>query len=188
MAQVSRDVRPYPRSHQRQRGQTMILTIAVLLVLFLGFLYVMRRTMIDTVTAGNTLSRQRAVQVTDVVMRNLETAIINAYGSQRLEISGVGQGWWRAVAPGTALPANFWSTCQGAGCASIPVSVNGQNLPFTALVSVQSTGRQPDTYACAGSKDQAAFYYDVNIHIVELSGVTAANTETVLKLCVPTPN
>ncbi|MBV8122527.1 MAG: hypothetical protein JO370_00415, partial [Paucibacter sp.] len=53
--------------------------------------------------------------------------------------------------------------------------------------SVQPTGRQPDPFACQ-MQNFAAYYYDVNIHVTEASGVTAANTETVYKLCVFDPN
>ncbi|MBV8503055.1 MAG: hypothetical protein JO006_15230 [Paucibacter sp.] len=176
------------RSQRGQRGQTLILTISILLVLFLGFLYLMRRVMIDTSVAGNTVARQRDVQVADIALRNLEQTIFNAYGDQPLERSAIGQAWWRAVAPGTALPATFWSTCQAANtCAVIPVTVNGQAMPYTALASVQATGRQPDPYTCQ-MQNFAAYYYDVNIHISEASGATAANTETVYKLCVFDPN
>jgi len=184
MGQVSRRSGPA----RRQRGQVMILTIGVLLVLYLGFLYVMRRTMIDTWSDGNTVARQRDVQVADIALRNLEQTIFNAYGDQPLEQSAVGQSWYRAVAPGTALGATFWSTCQSAAtCAVVPVSINGQSLPYTALASVQPTGRQPDPFACQ-MQNFAAYYYDVNIHVTEASGVTAANTETVYKLCVFDPN
>jgi len=177
--------RPVPGG---QQGQVLILTITVLLVLALGFMYVMRRTMIDSVASGNTVARQRDVQVADIALRNFEQTIFNTYGDQRLEISAVGQAWWRPVAAGTALPTNFWSTCAAAGvCSSFAVSVNGQALPYTAWVSVQSTGRQPDLYACQ-MQNFAAYYYDVNIHVVEASGTTAANTETVYKLCVFSPN
>lgn len=184
MAQVNR---------RRQRGDTLILTLCILVVLLLGFVYVSRNLLYDTVMAGNNLSRQKNVQVADVAMRNLEQMIFNVYGDQQLEQSGVGQPWYRVVPANTSIPDGYWANCLGAAaasrCGSVPVTVNGSALPYTALAVVQTTGRQPDPYACP-NQGFAAYYYDVYIHTVEASGVTSATTETVYKLCVfdPTSN
>jgi len=182
MAQVSR---------HRQRGETLILTLGILVVLLLGFVYVSRHIMYDAVMAGNNLTRQKNVQVADVAMRNLEQLIFNVYADQPLEQTGVAQPWYRVVPANTSIPDGYWNSCLGASaanrCGSVPVTVNGTALPYTAQVVVQTTGRQPDPYAC-NLQNFSAYYYDVYIHTVEASGVTSATTETVYKLCVFDPN
>lgn len=181
MAQVSR---------HRQRGKTLILTLCILVVLLLGFVYVSRHILYDAVMAGNNLTRQKNVQVADIAMRNLEQLILNAYGDQQLELTGAGQPWYRVVPANTSIPDGYWASCLGAStadsrCGSVPVTVNGSALPYTAMAVVQPTGRLPDPYACPqGSGDFSAYYYDIYIHLVEASGVTSATTETVYKLCV----
>ena len=178
-------------SRHRQAGETLLLTLGVLVVLLLGFLFVSRHIMSDAQMAGNNLARQKNVQVADVAMSNLSKMILDAYGGQRLEDIGAGLPWFRTVAANTVIPESYWATCLGASaattrCGNVPVTVNGTALPYTALAVVQTTGRQPESDGCL--QNFAAYYYDVFIHTVESSGVTSATTETVYKLCVYDPN
>lgn len=176
----------------RQRGDALLLTLLVLAVLFTGVVYAMRSTMYDSLASGNTLARQRNVHVADIALRQLESLILAAYNNQPLEISGVGQAWYRNVAAGTVAPPNsYWASClgnstAGLNCGSLNLKVNGSNLPSglpqTALAVVQPTGMQ-DAYACS-TQGYRAIYYDVFINVAEPNGGTSAITETVYKLCV----
>ena len=55
-------------SLNRQRGDTLLLVLLTLLVLFLGGMYMLRSVMLDSQMAGNTLARQKNVQVGDIAL------------------------------------------------------------------------------------------------------------------------
>lgn len=173
-----------------QTGEALILTLLVLVVLYLGFLYTMRYVMTDAQMAGNNLAQQKNAQSADIALRNLETMMYQASNLIALELSANGQPWYRVVAPGTAGPNTaYWKSCLGNSssaqrCGSVTVKIGNTNLPFTALAVVQPTDRR-DLYACPlGNGALAANYYDVFINIQESSAATSATTETVIKLCV----
>jgi len=174
----------------KQTGEALILTLLVLVVLYLGFLYTMRYVMTDAQMAGNNLAQQKNTQSADIALRNLESVVYQASNLVALELSASAQPWYRVVAPGTAGPdAAYWKTCLGNSsnalrCGAVNVQIGNTALPFTALAVVQATGRQ-DLYACPlGNGALAANYYDVFLNIKESSGATSATTETVIKLCV----
>lgn len=180
------------RRQAKQNGEALLLTLLVLLVMYLAFLYVMRNVMSSSQMAGNNLTRQKNVQVTDIALRNLEQRIFDTYGDQPLEQTGVTQPWYRTVAANTSIGASYWNNCLGnsdstARCGTISVAVGSTNLSYTAYAVVQTTGRNPDPYAC-NLQNFSAYYYDIFIHVVEASGVTSATTEMVYKLCVFDPN
>ncbi len=177
-----------------QRGDALILTLLTLLVLGLGFLVSVRTVAVEAQLAGNNLARQKAAQVSDVALRNLESTIQTTADGTALELVGAAQPWYRDVAAGTAAPnTTYWSTCLGNAnssrrCAAVAVAVAGKALPYTALAVVQPTGRKADTFSCGigqvgSGSEQAGLYYDIFIHVVETAGTAASTTETVYKLC-----
>lgn len=172
----------------RQAGEALILTLLVLVVLYLGFLYTMRFVMSDAQMAGNNLALQKNTQSADIALRNLEDVIYQASNLVPLEINATGQPWYRVVAPGTAGPdAAYWKACLGNAsaanrCGSVNVAIGNTGLPFTAKAVVQPTGRT-DAYGCEVGT-LSALYYDVFLNIQESSAATSAAIETVVKLCV----
>ena len=172
---------------RRTRGETLLLTLVTLLILSLGLLYSMRNVSLDALLSGNTLARQKDIQVSDFALRALEQAILNVYADQPLEISASGQLWYRSVAAGTAPPsAAYWKTCLGSGnaatrCGSLVVAIGNGAGAYTALAVVQPTGRS-DAYAC-GLSQFHALYYDIFINVAEPGGVTSTTTETVYRIC-----
>jgi Tfp pilus assembly protein PilX len=177
-------------SAHRQRGDILLVTLIFLLVFLLGLVVSTRDGAVTTLATGNTLARQKNVQITDIVLRQLETQLLNTSNGMPLETAATGQPWWRVVPAGTAAPAaSYWDSCLGnnstaSRCGSISASVNGQALPYTAYVAVQPTGRWDSTSCGLGpSPPFIAAYYDVFIYVKESNGATAANTETVFRLC-----
>lgn len=172
----------------KQMGEALILTLLVLVVLYLGFLYTMRYVMSDAQMAGNNLALQKNAQSADIALRKLEDVIYQASNLVPLEISATVQPWYRQVAPGTPGPdAAYWKACLGNAssadrCGAVAVAIGNTALPFTAWAVVQPTGRT-DAYACEVGT-LTALYYDVFIYIQESSAATSAATETVIKLCV----
>lgn len=170
---------------RRQAGNILLTTLIVMLLVFLGFLYMARDTLVDTQLTGHMSARQKAIQAGDLALRMLEESILSASAGQPLEIAAAGQPWYRPVPPGQSGPdLNYWAHCQGAsppancGVVSLPPGV-----PYSAYAVVQPTGRTDD-FSC-GLSQYKALYYDIFLHLVASSPQsTAADTETVYKLCV----
>jgi Tfp pilus assembly protein PilV len=188
-----------------QQGFVLLLTLITLLVLLFGVLFTMRGTLLQTAMTGNTMQRQKNVQASDLALRQVQQAIIqtaNSAGDVPLEIAATGKAWfyippntsqvWPVPGTGTGAPASYWQTCQSAGtcdtvanAASVispapPALANG----YTALVTVVPTNQPNDAYSC-GNTGFTATYYDIFLHTQEANATTAANTETVFKLCTP---
>jgi len=187
---------PAPRAGARrsQAGDITLVTLIFLLVCLLGLLVAMRSSTVETLMNGNNLARQKDVQVGDVALRQVESQILSTYGGAPLETSAVNQPWYRDVTAGTAAPQTtttptYWDTCLGNStaslrCAALTLPSNGTTPPYTAYVVVQPTGRYDTTSCSVGTAGQfTAEYYDIFLHIVESSGATAVNTETVYRIC-----
>ncbi len=180
---------------RRQRGYVLFVSLIALLVLYLGFLYFIHGTLSDAQLTGNAVQRSKNLQASDLALRAVMQQIDQiAASGQMLEISATSQAWWRAVNPGTAIPdATYWSQCAQstdptARCEQV-AAPTGSSLPghyadqYQSLAVVQPTGRF-DSYSCQ-IPQYTAVYYDIVIHTAEANGRTAADTETVYKLCVP---
>jgi type II secretory pathway pseudopilin PulG len=177
----------------RQRGDSLILTLVVLVVVTLGFLYAMRTVVTDTVVAGNNLQKQKDNQATDLALRIFQQNTLGPYALalQDLAIFAVNQTWYRTVPPGSGAPTpDYWNSCLGnantaARCAQVILPANlgtAPALPYTALAFVQPTGKTDD---CGNKSGLRANFYDVYVHIREVAGATTATSESVFKLCVP---
>ena len=178
-------------SRQRQRGDVLLYTLLATTVLVLGFLYAMRTAVIDTMMSGNLLTHQKEVQVSDLALRWMENTIASSYAGQALELGSQANNWawYRKVAPGATPPTDaanpgYWKSCLGNTTASLRCA--SISLPsaagYTALALVQPTGHT-DASQCP-IPGAVPRYYDVFIHISEVSGLTSATTETIYKLCV----
>ena len=86
--------------------------------------------------------------------------------------------------PTDAANPGYWKSCLGNTTASLRCA--SISLPsaagYTALALVQPTGHT-DASQCP-IPGAVPRYYDVFIHISEVSGMTSATTETIYKLCV----
>ncbi|MDE3009797.1 MAG: hypothetical protein KGI67_02810 [Pseudomonadota bacterium] len=171
------------------RGEALILVLVTLLVMCLGLLYTLRSVTVDAQMSGNTLARQKDMQVADIALRNLESQILAVYGAQPLEVSAGSQTWYRAVPAGTAAPtASYWNACSGNSnttlrCAAetVSVTVGSVVLNYNVLAVVQATG-QSDDYTC-GLTQYRALYYDIFLNVTEPNGATSSTVETVYRLC-----
>jgi len=193
-----------PVARRPERGYVMLLTLITLLVLLFGVLFTMRGTLLQTAMTGNTMQRQKDVQASDLALRLMQQTIIQtaqSAGSVPLEIAANGKAWFYIPpntgspwpVPGTGTAATYWQTCQAASTcdtvanAASSVTPPPPSLPagYTALVTVVPTNQPADAYSCANT-GYTANYYDIFLHTVEANGTTAANTDTVFKLCTPT--
>jgi hypothetical protein len=208
MAALTPSIARQPRTYQPQQGYVLLLTLITLVVLLFGVLFTMRGTLFQGVMTGNTVQRQKDVQVGDLALRQVQQALIatvQGAGNQVLDVAASGQPWYYAptVAPATpasAVPgangpyASFWTTCgSNSQCAPLssmvsvlnpaPPAINdASGQPYRVLVSVWPTNRPTNAYAC-GTTGYTASYYAVFLHIAEASGSTAINTQSVIKLC-----
>ena len=180
------------------RGYVLLLTLISLVVLLFGVLFTMRGTLLQSVMTGNTLQRQKNVQASDLALRQVEQTIVSTVqgaGTVPLEVAAAGKAWFYIPpgpaawpAPGAAgANAGFWSTCAGVHCDSL-ANVVGTVAPQLGgdriLVTVVPTNQPTNAYAC-GATGYTASYYDIFLHTAEANGTTAANTDTVFKLCTP---
>lgn len=179
-----------PRScaaRQTQRGEILLITLVLLLLMLLATVVGMREGLTSTWMTGNTLARRKDVMSADIALRMVESQMVAASGGSALEIVAAGQPWWRDVPAGTAPPDDaYWAQCLNNGdatkrCAQVALNVNGAAIPYTALAVVQPTGRS-DAVSCNLAQYRAA-YYDVFIHVTEANGATGATTETVYRIC-----
>jgi Tfp pilus assembly protein PilX len=179
---------PTPRSARAQRGFVLLLTLIVLIVLLFGVLFVIRGTLLQTVMTGNTMQRQKDVQAGDLALRIVENTIVQSSqgaGSVPLEISASGQSWFYVptTTPWTVPTTTaYWSSCSAGSSTAPCASVSGLPSSYSASYIVVPTNLPTDPYACLNT-GYTAVYYDIFIHTSEVNGVTAANTETVFKLC-----
>lgn len=110
---------------QREQGYILLLTLITLVVLLFGVLFVTRGNLLQTVMTGNTLQRQKDVQVGDLALRQVQLAIIqtacggNPNTCGLLQTAAQGQPWFPVTDAGAAMPwsgnsptQTFWASCQ----------------------------------------------------------------------------
>ena len=184
-------------------GYVLLLTLITLVVLLFGVLFTMRGTLLQGVMTGNTVQRQKDVQAGDMALRQVQQAIIqtaSGAGLVPLEIAASSKPWFYVPintsspwpVPGSSSAPTYWQNCQAAKtCDTLSnvataISPAPPALPggYTVLVTVAPTNLPVDAYAC-GTTGFTATYYDIFMHVQESNGTTAANTESVFKLCTP---
>jgi Tfp pilus assembly protein PilX len=203
MAALSHRQAPRP-----EQGYVLLLTLITLIVLLFGALFTVRGTLLQSIMTGNTLQRQKGVQISDAAIRQIQQLIIQTAqgaGNVPLEIAANGKPWfyippattpatpWASPGLATGVNATFWQTCVSAGsCDTVANAAQGitptpPSLPagYTALVTVVPTNLPVDAYSC-GNTGYVATYYNIFLNTQEENGTTRANTETLFKLCTPT--
>ncbi|HOI65065.1 MAG TPA: hypothetical protein PLD03_00495 [Thiomonas arsenitoxydans] len=113
------------RPAKQEQGYILLLTLIVLVVLLFGVLFVTRGNLLQTVMTGNTLQRQKDVQVGDLALRQIQQAIIQtACGGypntcNSLQNTAQGQTWFPMTDAASAMPwtgnfptQTFWANCQ----------------------------------------------------------------------------
>lgn len=204
MAALTAHKSPAAPQARRQQGYVLLLTLIVLLVLLFGALFTLRGNLLQSVMTGNTAQRQKNVQAGDLALRQVQQALITTIQSSgtTLDIAASGQPWFYTPTttpwplPGTpGANANFWATCMTAGhCDTLsdmtsaispapPSVTDGNGKPYQVLVTVTPTNRATDQYACGTNNLYYARYYAIFLNVREANGTTAANTQTVIKLC-----
>lgn len=110
---------------QREQGYILLLTLITLVVLLFGVLFVTRGNLLQTVMTGNTLQRQKDVQVGDLALRQVQLAIIQTAcnGSPNtcglLQTVAQGQPWFPVTDAASSMPwtgstyptQTFWANC-----------------------------------------------------------------------------
>lgn len=203
-------------SSQQEQGYVLLLTLITLVVLLFGVLFVTRGNLLQTVMTGNTIQRQKDVQVGDLALRQVQSAIVqNACGGnpntcQLLLTTAQGQAWFPvidAASPmpwtGTAPDQTFWSSCLAQNTcdtlAHIRTTVLNSKppaLPGSANIQVVVVPATlpPDPSACTAMTTNGAIsatnytanYYEIFLNIREANGETGAKTDNVFKLCTVT--
>lgn len=178
-----------PQQPARQQGYVLLLTLITLLVLLFGVLFTMRGTVLQTAMVGNTVQRQKDVQTSDIALRVIQQTLINASnnaGGAPLETISPQPAWFSwpsssAAAWWPAPNAAYWTQAIQAGNAySVPLPAG---TPARAWALVVSANLASDRHANGCPSGTRGTYYDIFIHTAEANNVTAANTETLFKLC-----
>lgn len=188
--------RPLPMAGaRRQAGDVLLYVLFALLVLLLGALLTMRGEVTASVMTGHMMQRQKNVQAGDAALALVKQMIVDtvqAAGNVPLEIAATGKPWFvlptsAGVWPAPGAPGanqGYWSSCGANNAAQPCAPVSGMPAGASALVVVAPTNRPTDPYIC-GTTGYTAVYYDIFLHVSEAAGATAADTETVFKLCTP---
>ncbi len=190
-------------TRRKEGGYVLLLTLITLVVLLFGVLFTMRGSLLQNVMTGNTAQRQKDVQASDMALRQVQQAIIqtaSGAGLVPLEIAASSKPWFYVPTntsgpwpvPGSSAAPTYWQNCQAANTCDTLSNVAASISPappvlpggYTALVTVVPTNLPVDAYAC-GTTGFTATYYDIFMHVQESNGTTAANTESVFKLCTP---
>ncbi len=174
-----------------QRGDIMLVTLVFLLVCLLGLIVSMRDGIVTTTMTGNNLVRQKDVHVADlalaVVASNIQATV--GLNGQPLSLSATAKNWYRQGGVVAAPTAAYWNTCYSAttstttSCGTVsPITVGTDTLPYTVYAVVQEDATDLSTSsACA---PLTTVYYDVFVHVKESNGATAADTESIYKVCI----
>ena len=174
-----------------QRGDIMLVTMVFLLVCLLGLIVSMRDGIVTTLMNGNNLVRQKDVHVADlalgIVANNIDTTV--GLNGLPLVLSASAKNWYRAGGVSAAPTAAYWNTCYSAttstttSCGTVsPITVGTDTLPYTVYAVVQEAASDLSTVsACA---PLTTVYYDVFVHVKESNGATAADTESIYKVCI----
>lgn len=190
---------------RRERGYVLLLTLIALVVLLLGALFTLRGNLLQNVMTGNTAQRQKNVQVGDLALRQVQQVLISTIQSANtaLDISAAGQPWfytpttnpWPLPGAQSGANANFWNVClANKTCDTLsdmastlspppPAVTDGNGNVYQILVTVTPTFRPSEQSACNGNSTLWASYYAVFMNIREANGTTAANIQSVIKLC-----
>ena len=179
------------RRARAQRGDIMLVTMVFLLVCLLGLIVSMREGIVTTAMTGNNLVRQKNVHVADVALGVIAGTIDSTVKAAALPLalSATGQNWYRSGGVSPAPTATYWNNCYTAtlstttSCGTVPaMTVGADTLPYTVYYVVQEAATDPSSQsACAPLQ---AIYYDVFVHIKENNGATAADTESIYKVCL----
>jgi Tfp pilus assembly protein PilX len=158
---------------QREQGYVLLLTLIVLVVLLFGVLFVTRGDLLQTAMTGNTVQRQKNLQIGDMALQQVRSAIVqtacggNQNTCQQLQNTAQGKPWFPVTDAGSALPWSgttptqaFWTSClANSTCDTlthIQSSVLGNLNPAPAaipgssniLVAVVPTTLPADPSAC----------------------------------------
>lgn len=185
---------------RRQKGETLLLTLLALLILYVGFLFVSSQVNVDAKMTGNTLAHQADVQVADYALAVVEAKVAAAAGGIPLEFSANNAPFYQDVLVSASNPApappdlNYWRTCSTAApqarCESDPLTLG--NKSYVVSFFLRPNGRQ-DQVGCGSASGNgiqlSAVYYDIFMNIAEAGGVTStvgtsSTIETVYRLCV----
>ena len=189
MAALKHPSRRKPPQQPRQQGYVLLLTLITLLVLLFGVLFTMRGTVLQTAMTGNTVQRQKDVQDSDIALRVMQKTLIDASnnaGAAPLETISPQPAWFSYPSDSTAA---WWPTPNAAYWAKTIKDGSAYSVPLPAGTSakawalVVSANLPPDQFANGCPSNTVGTYYDIFIHTAEANNVTAANTETVFKLC-----
>lgn len=165
----------------KQRGDVLLLSLFMLLMMTLGLFAAMRTVKNDTQTSGALSWHTRGKQASEVVLKQTLTDIASATGSVSLSASS--PVWFRVGSNPNYPDQVFWANCVGnVNTASRCEKVVSDGFSIFRVV-------QEAAAVAAGSGSSCypvqAKYYHIFIHAVERSAVgSQVDTEAVYRLCL----
>jgi len=160
---------PIPR---REHGYVLLLTLIVLVVLLFGALFITRGNLLQTVMTGNTVQRQKDVQIGDLALQQVGSAILQTCctggNPRKCSPPTAPLAWFPVIDASTPPPwsgvaptPSFWASCLANNTcdtlAHIRSSVLGNLNPAppaipgsdNILVTVVPTTFPTDSSACS---------------------------------------
>ena len=170
-------------SQYAQRGDALLMSIIMLLLMTLGFFAVMKVIKNDSMTSGALVWHGKAKEAGDLALAGLITSITTTSKGRALEYMSSTPVWYRTgnqAAPTSA----YWGTCFGNTSTAVRcdrVTKNG----FYVYEVVQSTASTAKPGLTSGCTPLKALYYKIYLHVEETSGAgVASDTEAIYRLCV----
>jgi hypothetical protein len=170
-------------SQYAQRGDALLMSIIMLLLMTLGFFAVMKVIKNDSITSGALVWHGKAKEAGDIALAGLLTSITSASNGRALEYISNTPIWYR-TGNQTAPTSAYWGACFGNALTTARCDRVTQSgfYVYEVVQSTASTAQPGLTSGCAPLK---ALYYKIYLHVEETSGVgVASDTEVIYRLCV----
>jgi Tfp pilus assembly protein PilX len=168
-----------------QRGDALLLSLFILLLMTLSLFATLHTANNDTQTSGALGWHTRGKQASEVVLKQTLSSITEAASSGDLEANL--PNWLRTAINPTAPTAAYWATCWDEASntpnpdSSLRCNKMASHNGFNVYVVVQTAGTAAGTAsACNGP----AQFYRIFLHAIEKSGKgSQVDTEAIYRLC-----
>jgi Tfp pilus assembly protein PilX len=171
----------FNNKHTRQRGDSLVLSLFILLLMALAFVVTMRAVKTDAQTSGALGWHTRGKQASEVVLKLTLKAIADAT-TNAASLTPASPAWFRTGTSPAVPTLSYWTSCVGNASTASRCDMITQN-GFKVYRIVQETTASATGSASPCSPFQAK-YYRIFMHAVEKSGVgSQVDTEGVYRLC-----
>ncbi len=165
--------------NKSEEGAVLVITLILVLVITIAVLALIYLTRNDVLISSNMAVQSAAQEATDQGVTAANTSLqdlpnwpeITSPGSWYHPLPTNANGPTRPTAP----PANFWSSCTGTTCASIPVqygnfNFNVQYVMYPAGALATQVGGNMQNQTGIGPGVQSIRYYVVYVHTSRANG------------------